>query len=89
MCKKAVSSVIKVGSLGLVDVDKMLKPPSPPELPKAPDAPPAAQDAGVDAAREDEKRRRLAASGQGSTILTGPNGVTSAASTGAKTLLGA
>lgn len=45
-------------------------------------------DAGVIAARDDERRRRLAASGQGSTILTGSSGL-GGASTGRKSLLGA
>ena len=54
-----------------------------------PGAPPTENSAESLEAREAEKRRRLAASGQNSTILTGPNGVRSAASTGAKTLLGA
>ena len=47
------------------------------------------QDAAVLQAREDEKRRRLAAAGQSSTILTGAGGLSNAANTGMKTVLGA
>ena len=54
-----------------------------------PGAPPTENSAESLEAREAEKRRRLAASGQNSTILTGPNGVSSAASTSKKTVLGA
>lgn len=50
---------------------------------------PTEVDAGVLAAREDERRRRASAAGQGSTILTGANGLGQAARTGQKTLLGA
>lgn len=89
MCKKAVKSVVKVATLGLVDMGKELKPPSPPEMPKAPDAPPTAQDPNVLDAREDEKRRRLAANGQGGTVLTGSLGLSGAAPTAKKTVLGA
>lgn len=89
MCKKAVSSVVKVATLGLVDVGKELKPPSAPGMPSAPDAPPTAQDPNVLAAREDEKRRRLAANGQGGTVLTGSTGLSGAAPTAKKTVLGA
>lgn len=53
-----------------------------------PTAAPNAVDAGVLAARDDERRRRLSASGQNSTILTGSNGL-GGASTGRKSLLGA
>lgn len=55
---------------------------------EAPDAP-TEVDSGVLAARDDEKRRRLAAGGQGSTVLTGSSGVTGGANVGRKTLLGA
>lgn len=50
---------------------------------------PTQVDAGVLEARDDERRRRLAAAGAGSTILTGASGINTAASTGQKTLLGA
>ena len=89
MCKKAVSSVVKVASLGLVAMDKMLKPPSAPDMPSSPDAAPTSQDPAALAAREDEKRRRLAASGQSSTVLTGSLGLSGAAPTAKKTVLGA
>lgn len=88
MCKKAIKSVVKVASLGLVDMDGM-KPPSAPDMPAAPDAPPTAQDPNALAAREDEKRRRLAANGQGGTVLTGSLGLSGAAPTAKKTVLGA
>lgn len=55
---------------------------------EAPQAP-TEVDAGVLAAREDERRRRLAAGGQNSTVLTGSSGVTGGANVGRKTLLGA
>ena len=89
MCKKAVSSVVKVASLGLVGMGKELKPPSAPGMPAAPDAPPTAQDPTALAAREDEKRRRLAANGQGGTVLPGSLGLSGAAPTAKKTVLGA
>jgi hypothetical protein len=89
MCKKAISKAVKVSSFGLIDMDKMLKPPSAPEMPSAPDSAPTAQDPAALAARDDEKRRRLAASGQGSTVLTGSLGLSGAAPTAKKTVLGA
>lgn len=61
--------------------------------PKAPAAPevqaaPQEQDAAVTSARDDEQRRRRAAAGRNSTLLTGAQGDTSAATTSGKTLLG-
>ena len=88
MCGKSISKIVKVATLGLVDTGSF-------EAPKAPDAPagpadaPTAVDPGVSQAREDERRRRAAAAGAGSTILTGANGLNTAAQTGQKTLLGA
>lgn len=87
MCaKKLFKSVGKAvgGVFGLLPEG-----PKAPEAPPAPGAAPTAVDPGVSAAREDERRRRAAAAGQKSTILTGAQGLTSAASTGQKTLLGA
>ncbi|GKX40044.1 hypothetical protein [Pectobacterium versatile] len=49
---------------------------------------PQEQDAAVVSARDDETRRRRAAAGRSSTLLTGAQGVTGAATTGSKTLLG-
>ena len=88
MCGSAVKKVVKVATLGMVDMDS-LKPPSAPNMPSAPDAAPTSQDPGALAAREDEKRRRLAASGQSSTVLTGSLGLSGAAPTAKKTVLGA
>ncbi len=53
-----------------------------------PAAPPRLQDPAVRGARSDEIRRRRGASGRNSTILTGPQGLTSTASTTGNTLLG-
>lgn len=57
-------------------------PPPPPPLPEAPQLP----DQEVRRASDDSARRRRA--GVQSTILTGAQGVTGAAATGQKTLLG-
>jgi hypothetical protein len=54
----------------------------PPEAPKQ-------ADQAVQQARSDERRRAASAQGAASTILTGPQGVTDAAATAKKTLLGA
>ncbi|AHB70330.1 hypothetical protein P262_02762 [Cronobacter malonaticus] len=64
---------------------------SKPSIPKA--APvvqsaPQEQDQAVVDARDEETRRRRAAAGRSSTMLTGAQGDTSAASTSGKTLLG-
>lgn len=59
-----------------------------PELPPEPPPAPTKADAGVQAAREDEKRRQRAAAGASGTILTGGQGVTDAATVQKKTLLG-
>ncbi|EMA4137828.1 hypothetical protein U3A98_001496 [Cronobacter turicensis] len=63
---------------------------SSPSVPKA--APivqaPQEQDQAVIDARDEETRRRRAAAGRSSTMLTGAQGDTSAASTSGKTLLG-
>ena len=53
----------------------------------APGNAPTMADAGVQAAREAEKKRRAAMAGQTSTILTGANGL-SGGGNGGKTLLG-
>lgn len=88
MCGSAIKKVVQVATLGLVNPDG-LKAPSSPNMPGSPDAPPGQLDPAVLQAREDEKRRRAMAVGQSSTILTGAGGLTSAANTGQKTLLGA
>ena len=66
--------------------------PKAPKVEAAPVAPPVAApiDADADAkkAGEDERRKRLAATGRSDTILTGGLGDTSAAQVGKKTLLG-
>lgn len=86
MCGSSLKKIVKVATLGLVDMET-------PKPPSAPDAPtqstPTAVDPGVTQAREDERRRRAAAAGAGSTILTGAGGLNTAAQTGQKTLLGA
>ena len=51
-------------------------------------AAPQEQDAAVVDARDEETRRRRAASGRNSTLLTGAQGDTSTANTSGKTLLG-
>jgi hypothetical protein len=87
---KALNTTVKVATLGLVDMEKDVpKAPGTPDMPKAPGAAPTAQSPDVLAAREDEKKRRALAAGQNSTILTGPEGLSGAATTGQKTLLGA
>jgi hypothetical protein len=59
---------------------------SSPKAPAPPPPPPEMQDAGVIEARDSERLRRRGAAS--STLLTGPQGVTSAAPTATKTLLG-
>jgi uncharacterized membrane protein len=49
---------------------------------------PTMDSAAVTAAREEERKRRAQAAGQGSTILTGANGLAGGATTSGKTLLG-
>ncbi len=51
-------------------------------------AAPQEQDEAVIGARDEEQRRRRAAAGRKSTLLTGAQGATGAASTSGKTLLG-
>jgi len=63
------------------------KPPPMPPLPPPPEPPPTRDDPQINADAEAERRRRLAARGIGSTILTGPLGDTSDANLG-KSLLG-
>ncbi|POP42143.1 hypothetical protein CHU32_21075 [Superficieibacter electus] len=63
---------------------------SSPSVPAAPEiqAAPQEQDQAVVDARDEETRRRRAANGRASTLLTGAQGDTSAANTSGKTLLG-
>lgn len=63
---------------------------STPKVTAAPEiqAAPQEQDAAVVDARDEETRRRRAASGRNSTLLTGAQGGTSTANTSGKTLLG-
>ena len=63
---------------------------STPKVTAAPEiqAAPQTQDAAVVSARDEEARRRRAAAGQASTLLTGAHGVTTQANTSGKTLLG-
>jgi len=55
---------------------------------EAPSSTPTAVDADVQAARDAQRRRQLAAAGLSSTILTGAGGLSSQATTQSKTLLG-
>lgn len=63
---------------------------SKPSVPAAAEvqAAPQAQDSAVVDARDEETRRRRAAAGRASTLLTGAQGDTSQANTSNKTLLG-
>ena len=61
---------------------------STPKLPDQPAAVPRLPDAGVRLARADAIRTRRAAAGRASTILTGSQGLSSAANTTFNTLLG-
>mgnify|MGYP003111024517 FL=1 len=67
-----------------------MKPPAPPPPPPPMPAPvvPTRSDADIRAARENERKRRLAAAGRQSTILTSGQGVTEEATTTKSTLLG-
>ena len=62
--------------------------PPPPPPPPAPPPPPQLADRDVQNAGIDQRNRALAAAGPGSTILTGPLGLTQPAQTTYKTLLG-
>tara|TARA_R110000744_G_scaffold147526_5_gene260476 strand:+ start:5348 stop:5575 length:228 start_codon:yes stop_codon:yes gene_type:complete len=57
-------------------------------LPEPPEPPPARDDPEVNAVANDVRKRRLAAKGRQSTILSGGLGDTAEASVGTKTLLG-
>ncbi|HED3230650.1 MULTISPECIES: hypothetical protein [Klebsiella] len=63
---------------------------SSPSVPAAPEiqAAPQEQDQAVVDSRDEEIRRRRAAAGRASTLLTGAQGDTSTANTSGKTLLG-
>lgn len=63
---------------------------STPKVSAAPEiqAAPQEQDAAVVNSRDEELKRRRAAAGRNSTLLTGAQGDTSSANTGSKTLLG-
>ncbi|ETS99974.1 hypothetical protein [Providencia alcalifaciens] len=58
------------------------------KTPPAVQAAPQEQDEAVVGSRDEELRRRRAAAGRKSTLLTGAQGATGAASTSGKTLLG-
>ena len=62
--------------------------PPPPQAPPPPPPPPTVNDAEVKAARENERKRRVAAVGRTSTIMTGGQGVGEERTAGKK-LLGA
>jgi hypothetical protein len=64
------------------------KMPKPPPPPPEPIEPPARDDPFVNAEASAKRKRALAAKGIGSTILSGPLGVTEDANTGKKSLLG-
>ncbi|MCW5739659.1 MAG: hypothetical protein KIT67_05770 [Alphaproteobacteria bacterium] len=65
------------------------KAPAVPPVPAPPPDPPTDVDPGVQQARASAKRKAIGAQGYSSTILTGPGGDTSRASTtGGKVLLG-
>ena len=74
--------------MGSVFSAPSVPPPPPPEPPPEPIAPATTQSAEAQAARDRDRQRRRAARGPSSTILTGSGGVTSAAPTAGKTLLG-
>ena len=63
---------------------------SSPKMPSIPAAVanPTEQDAAVTASLDADRRRRAAAAGQASTLLTGGQGLTTPATTAPKTLLG-
>lgn len=63
-------------------------PPAVPPPPAPPPDPPTAVDESVQAARNDERKKAINATGARSTILTSGSGLTAAAATDKKTLLG-
>ena len=62
--------------------------PSTPALPPAPLPPPTIADPNVQVAAQNETKRRLAAAGRKSTIITGGKGLVDEAPTTKKSLLG-
>jgi hypothetical protein len=66
----------------------MGKTPKVPAAPPLPPPPPTMADEAAKEARKRERQRNMLAAGRRSTILTGPQGVTSAAAIGSNTLLG-
>jgi len=89
MCGKAIKKIANVATLGLAGGllgDDQAAAPAAVEAPAA--AAPSTSSDSVQAAVEAERKRRLAASGQGGTILTGATGVLGNANTSQKTLLG-
>ncbi len=72
---------------GTVAVSRALRSGQPVQ-PRVPSQPPRLPDEGVRLARADELSRRRRASGRSSTILTGPSGLSDAASTTGNVLLG-
>ena len=88
MCGKAIRKIANVATLGLAGglLGEDQAAPAAVEAPAA--AAPTTSSDSVQAAVEAERKRRLAASGQGGTILTGATGVLGNANTSQKTLLG-
>lgn len=62
--------------------------PSTPSLPPAPVAPPTLADPAVQASSENETKRRLAAAGRKSTIMTSGKGLLAEAPVSKKSLMG-
>ena len=96
MCTPAIAAGLAAGAAGAFALQKGGKTdtPTPPKLPETPAAPKAPQvgEAGTDQAmqqaRTAQTKRAALAQGRGSTILTGPLGLSTPTPIGRKTLLG-
>ena len=86
---KAVKKVVSVATLGLSDsILGGADAPSVAPTVQAPDTTPTPVGEETSAAREAQRRRQLAAAGLGGNTLTGASGLSSAATTAGKSLLG-
>ncbi|WP_095110431.1 hypothetical protein [Pseudomonas sp. Irchel 3E20] len=88
MCGKSIKKIANVATLGLSGAllgnDSAVAPTAAAAVAAAPTTSSDSVQASVDA----ERKRRLAAAGQGGTILTGASGLLGGANTSQKTLLG-
>ena len=70
---KTVSKIVKISTLGLVDLDSMFKQPKP-QTPKAPPPMPSVDDQAQRRAQRDALVRQRSRQGRASTVLTNDDG---------------